>query len=82
MLNPSTGPDREPRRHVAPPDPVPRYRRCGQCSRCHGGGAGPVPPGDCWADYLDAVTAALTRPSADDAGAAPAERPTGPPDRR
>ncbi|MEV8097463.1 hypothetical protein [Kitasatospora sp. NPDC085879] len=42
-------------------DLVPRYRRCGRCARCHGGGSEVPPTGDCWADYLDAVTAVLTR---------------------
>ncbi|MFD0527829.1 hypothetical protein ACFQ1I_12730 [Kitasatospora arboriphila] len=64
MLKPNPDPDPAPRESREPlpePDEVPRYRRCGRCARCHGGGPGAPPTGDCWSDYLDAVTAVLTR---------------------
>lgn len=61
-LDPDAAPDPRPPRPGPRPasDLVPRYRRCGGCNRCHGGTGTRPRPGDCWSDYLDAVTAALT----------------------
>ncbi|WP_405013932.1 hypothetical protein [Kitasatospora sp. NBC_01539] len=67
---PDSRPDHPPDRPAEPParpvpvpgpDLVPPYRRCGRCNRCHGGAGTRPEPGDCWADYLDAVAAALVR---------------------